>query len=427
MKKREFLAMSGALPLMLAGCGSGGSGNASVRLVNASVDYASLGFSVDAVQATTTDVAYGQTSPFESVQAGSVTTALTVSSSGTVTSVSSSTRTIGKDGRFSLVAYGFLNELRSLLITESSTAPDAGNANINVLNTSVDIGAVDVYLSPTPDLSVATLIASSINGVSQSVFAGITAGSYYLTVVGANSIAKGVSDVRFQTPAAVAFVDQQIVTIILTPGKSGTLANAIFLTQGTTGTATSFTNLTARVRAVSAIPAGTAVSVAGVLAAAQPNYSEYFVVATGAAPVVQVGGVTLATAGTLSAGGDYTLMVFNDAGGNATSSLLEDDNTAPVGTSGVKFRLINLATADELSMSVNSILAASNIGFAAASAYKELSEPQTTASVVQVLNGASTIKTLLPQVLQAGRIFTEIVIDVSVSPVQDFFLASSES
>ena len=56
MKKREFLAMSGALPLMLAGCGGDGAGSASVRLVNASVGYASLGFMVEAIQATTAEV-----------------------------------------------------------------------------------------------------------------------------------------------------------------------------------------------------------------------------------------------------------------------------------------------------------------------------------------------------------------------------------
>ena len=37
MNKREFLAMGGAVPLMLAGCGGSGTGSAPVRLVNASV------------------------------------------------------------------------------------------------------------------------------------------------------------------------------------------------------------------------------------------------------------------------------------------------------------------------------------------------------------------------------------------------------
>ena len=58
--------------------------------------------------------------------------------------------------------------------------------------------------------------------------------------------------------------------------------------------------------------------------------------------------------------------------------LLQDDNTAPIGATGVKFRLINLARstglAEHLSMSVNSILAASNVGYGTASTYKELAD-----------------------------------------------------
>ncbi|HYP31365.1 MAG TPA: hypothetical protein VES00_05820, partial [Burkholderiaceae bacterium] len=79
MNKREFLAVGGAVPLMLAGCGGSGSGSAPVRLVNASVGYPNLGFMVESTQATSSDVAYGAASPFENVQAGSVGVTLTVS------------------------------------------------------------------------------------------------------------------------------------------------------------------------------------------------------------------------------------------------------------------------------------------------------------------------------------------------------------
>src|SRR5471032_1260680 len=82
MKKREFLAMGGAVPLMLAGCGGDGAGSAQVRLINASVGYPNLGFMVETTQATSADVAYGAASPFENVQAGSVTTTLTTTTNG---------------------------------------------------------------------------------------------------------------------------------------------------------------------------------------------------------------------------------------------------------------------------------------------------------------------------------------------------------
>ena len=53
MNKREFLAMGGAVPLILAGCGGNGTGSAPVRLVNASVGYPSTWDSwIESTQAT---------------------------------------------------------------------------------------------------------------------------------------------------------------------------------------------------------------------------------------------------------------------------------------------------------------------------------------------------------------------------------------
>ena len=457
MNKREFLAAGGAVPLMLAGCGGSGSGSAPVRLINASVGYPALGFMDESTQATSTDVAYGAASPFENVQAGTVEITLTT---GGQAATSAQTRTISKDNRYSLVAYGFPNELKSVLITESQTAPDTGKFNINVLNTSVDIGAVDVYLSTDKASPYTTLIASSVGGVQQSVFAPTLAGSYFITVVGANSVARNISDVRFQTPTAIAFTALQIVTIILTPGASGTLANAILLTQGTAGGATSatqsYTNLTARLRAVTAVP-GLQASVVGtnsalttpsfnILASSTtPLYSKYFVVNTGTPPVITVNGqtvsasmdvidadgnVTGSTAAVLAAGGDYTLLVYLDPNtGKPTAKLVEDNNTAPVTSQGVKFRLINLASDNQslqLSMAVNSISVATNIPYGTASPYTEVpGVPQTTNSTASVLNGPVTIASIT-QVMTVQNIFTDIVVSVpSSGPALNFFLSST--
>jgi len=450
MNKREFLAMGGALPLMLAGCGDG-TGSAPMRLVNASVGYPLLGFMVQSTPATTADVAYGNVSPYENVQAGAVGITLTV---GGASATDAQIRTLDKDSRYSLVAYGFLNELRFVPLTESTITPDTGQANINVLNTSADIGAVDVYLSLTPDLSVSTLIASGVAGTTtsatQSAFAGVLAGSYYITVVGANSIAEGISDVRFQSPAAITLTALQIVTVILTPGVSGVLANAIVLTQGTTGTAVSYLNTTARLRAITST-GGQTVSVAGspngvpVLAASSTSqYSNYVVVTTGAPPAVTVNGaivapfmnVTNATTGVttqapaaLAAGGDYTMMVYLDGSGAATAQLIEDNNTAPITAQGAKFRLVNLAYNNQgllLSMSVNSINVASLIPYATASAYTEVATPQATNSTAEVFNGSDSVAQHI-QVIPLGNIFTDFVlsVDPTTGVAKDIFRASS--
>jgi len=482
MNKREFLAVGGAVPLMLAGCGSG-TGSAPVRLVNASVGYPLLGFMDESTQATTADVAYGAASPFETVQAGAVSITLTV---GGQAATAAQTRTISKDQRYSLVAYGFATGLKQVLITESTTAPDSGNGNVNVLDTSVDIGSVDVYLSATQDLSVSTKIAAGITGVTQSAFAGVLPGSYFVTVVGAQSVENGISDIRFQsTTAILTVVNQQIQTIILTPGVSGVLANVILLTQGTASAAsptTSYQNTTARVRAVTALSSTTSSQVIGTTVTGTTTtsttttvpvmpshvgseYSEYKVVSTGTvgtgtgaaytganpALVVTVNGtaldivmdstnattgVTTEVAGVLAAGGDYTVMVYTNSSGTPIAKLIVDDNTAPTSATGMKFRLINLAADNQglfLSMKVNSVAVASLVAYGSASSYTQItSVPQQTASAIQVLSGTTPVFSFSQTLALSttgntlADIFTAIVVD-SADPNGYFFTASALS
>lgn len=431
MKKREFLALTGAVPLMLAGCGGNDAGAASVRLVNASVGYpAGLGFMDDSVQAVT-GVDYGQCSAFVGVKAGAEPIAITVASGGTTTSVQTSMRTLDKDARYSLIAYGFANELHTLPMLENTAAPDSGYAKISVLNTSVDIGAVDVYISPGPSLTLDTAIATGVSALVQGSFASVAAGSYYITVVGANSVSKDISDVRFQSSAAITVVDQQILTIILTPGASGVLANAIFLTQGT-GASTGAVpeqNTTYRLRVFANTGAGTAVTVGGVLAGeASPARSEYTVLqADGTLSVSATGTAnagTIAVAGaTPQAGSDYTLLIRADPGGNAIAELLLDDNTAPVSSSGVKFRLINLdPDAATVSMTVNGASTGTNVAYGSAGAYAEV---PTSASIASVVNVSAQAQVLASheQVLAAGNIFTEVLIGTNA----DFFVTAAVS
>ena len=447
MNKREFLAVGGALPLMLAGCGGSSGGSAPVRLVNASVGYPHLGFMVESTQATAADVAYGSAGTFESVQAGSVGITLTVSNTtGTNAAATTAlTRTLSKDSRYSLVAYGYSDQLKFVLLTESTIVPDAGKANVNVVNTSVDIGAVDVYLSATQDLSVSTQLVAGLSAVQQSNFAPVLAGSYYITVTGS----KDLTDVRFQSPAPVALTALQVMSIILTPGASGTLANAILLTQGTAGTTTYLPNTTARLRAVNST--GTqATVVTGVLPSTTiPQQSNYVVVNTGAPPTVTVNGVTVTpfmyavtttggvtttsttpSAAILAAGGDYTLLVYLDGSNAPVAQLIQDDNTAPLLVQGVKFRLVNLVANNQnlkLSMSVNSINVASLIPYATASAYREVPTPQTVNSVAEVLNGPDVIASHGDHVLALGNIFTDFVlsVDPTTGLAKDFFRAAS--
>jgi hypothetical protein len=446
MKRREFLATTGAVPLMLAGCGGDGSGSAPVRLVNASLAYPSLGFRVNTTQATDA-IAYGSASPLVSVEAGTVTTELTVlQSDGSTAVVSTTTRTINKDTRYSMVAYGFTNELRSVLIAERTDAPTAGFASINALNTSSDIGQVDIYISTAPTSTAgfanATLIVTGVGsatGASQSAFASVTPGTYYISVVGRGSVEQGTPDIRFQGTDAISFTDQEIATIILAPGVSGTLANVVLLVQGDTGSATLYSNPTSRLRVVASVATGSTVAVTGVLAAtASPAPTGYAVVASGAVPVVTVDGNPLTTTSTLVAGGDYTLMIYTGTDGNPTLKLLEDDNTAPVSSANVKMRLINMVynpdAADHslgLSLYCNFSLVASNLAYSQASTYVEIpaaSGSNGTTATIELRNGTTTVLTHQAP-LTAGFVYTDFVVGTGtptdVSAVKDFFFSST--
>ena len=450
MKKREFLAMGGAVPLMLAGCGGNGTGSAPARLVNASVGYqAGLGFMDESTQIAT-GVAYGAASAFFNIEAGSVHLTLTTTVNGQqVSATAAQLRTISKDQRYSLIAYGLLDELRFVPLAETNITPDAGTASVNVLNTSVDIGPVDVYLSAGKDLGISTLlvanIAASTTAPAQSAFStNIQPGQYYVTVVGTGNIA----DVRFQTPTPLTLTALQVLTVILTPGAGGSLANAILLTQGTAGTATPIQNTTARVRAITStngLPAqvtgtdSTGKAITLLASNTTPQYSNYFVTNTGAPPTVTVSGTVVTPfmlvsgaqqAATLAAGGDYTLMVYVD-GSTPVAQLIEDDNTAPTIAQGSKFRLINLAANNQglkMTMTMNSINVASQVPYGTASLYTELATPQATASVAEVYNG-DVLLTQHTKTIQLGNIFTDIVtsVDPSTGIAKDIFQAASGS
>jgi len=406
MKKREFLAMGGAVPLMMAGCG--GSGSASVRLVNASVGYPSLGFQVESTQIVS-DIAYGTASDFLTVQDGSVKTNLTTETSGVVTTMTTTTRTLAKSNRYSLVAYGVLGSPKAVLINENQDTPDTGYASFNVLNTSVDVGAVDVYLSGSDvDYTTTTPIATNISGVATSAFQNITPGSYIVTVVGTGTVAEGSPDVRYQGTVLITLVNQKIYTLILSQGGGGVLTNTILLQQASDGAVTGAANTYSRLRVVVATGnttggVGGTTNVLNVTggAVSSPYIEDYVTIAAGAAPAVQYtppGGsaqtISSATIGTLVAGYDYTMLVYLTSDTVAAVALITDDNTLPVTSTNCKVRLINAvydssATSLPLSLAVNSTSMASNLAYAAASTYKEIAAASTT--TVTVTSGFTTV------------------------------------
>ncbi len=102
--RRAGSALLASCALLLGACGTADdSGNAHLRLLNASPGYASLDLYIDSSESSS-DVATGSAGGYVSLDTDSHTVA--VRRSGTVTNLVSTDRTLAKDSDYTLVAYG---------------------------------------------------------------------------------------------------------------------------------------------------------------------------------------------------------------------------------------------------------------------------------------------------------------------------------
>jgi hypothetical protein len=172
-------------------------------------------------------------------------------------------------------------------------------------------------------------------------------GTYRMRITGAGDSA----DVRFDL-SSVTLDEKAVTAVVLTATDGGVLVNAVLLPQQ--GSPTLHPNTKARVRGAVGISSGTAVtarvgsttllsnSSAGVIS------SRYTQVESGSASVsVSVDGTPIAVPNAdLVAGGEYTLLVWNNASGVQTT-LLSDDNRLPTTSSRSKIRMINSVSGAE--------------------------------------------------------------------------------
>jgi hypothetical protein len=238
------------------------------------------------------------------------------------------------------VAYGDVGNFGALRIDDTLDEADAGESKLSVANVS-SAGSLDVYLTDsTTDLDDTTPVLSGV-GVS---LAGLVAdsGTFRLRITAAGDT----SDVRLDVPA-FTLADRGVATLILTSTQGGMLANAVFLPQE--GQPTKFANTKARVRGAVGLANGANASIQiggqSVLSAATAGVigSRYTLLDAGLVPVtLTVNGAAVPVADlNLTAGADYTLLVWNNATG-PQASLILDDNRLPAGGSVVtKLRLLN--------------------------------------------------------------------------------------
>ncbi|MDM4768529.1 DUF4397 domain-containing protein [Pelomonas sp. SE-A7] len=328
---------------LLAACGGGGGGssssNAQMRLINASVGYSSLDFTIGTTK-TNTGVAYATAGTYADVNTGS--TASQVQANGTGTTLVSISPTLTGGSKYSVIAYGWSGALRTTLLQEEEAVPTtAGTSKLLVLNEAADAGALDVYLTGATDsLDNASPMATGIVGGASSGYIGLNSGSFRVRVTGNGNR----NDVRLDIPS-ISLEALKVHSLIITPTQGGVLVNGIFMQQQ--GNPTNYANNTARARVVASVANNAQVgSTSGGKTLLQnsvaPTIGDYLTLPAGSNAInTTVNGTAMAAANVnLTAGGDYTLMVWGDASAPQLV-VFPDDNRLPTTAGTAKMRLIN--------------------------------------------------------------------------------------
>ena len=350
LSRRFALLALLASSLWLAGCGGkggGGNGTTNIRAINLTSDLASADlYANDGKQfgALTPDTL----APGVSLESNTYT--LTVKPAGDSTVLFTGSYSLSKDQSYAAVVWGRQSALRVSTLGESEDPANVADTDsrIRILNATLDSGTFDIYVTA-PDVNPADVppVQSALTGGSLSGFRTLPATSYRIRVTGAGNP----DDVRLDMPT-VALAAKSFNTLVITPaGTGGVLLNGTVIQQGSV-TPVSVKNTQARVRvAASVIGGGVVAAKVGTLSLLNATTSprigltagSYKQVTAGSVPLtVQVNGTILPSAGnsTLTAGADYTLLVYGPAA-SPSVQLIPDDNRLPNVSTRAKIRLVN--------------------------------------------------------------------------------------
>lgn len=356
--------------LLLAGCGH--SDNPAIRVLNVSEDYTALNVWVGSASGTpaVADVTTGSLSTYAGVPSGSQTLYFTEGSNTQTAALSSQTESFTAGEHRTYVTYGNNGEFAEFEIDENTTPPGGGNASVEVLDTANDGGTLDVYFtSPGDSLSGATPNFTALSTGNATPFTSIASGTYELTVTGTGNN----SDVRLQVPS-VTLKGGEVATIVITESSGGYLVNGYILPQQ--GALISALNPNARVRAVTGLASGSAVSAAvgsTVLAsnASAPSIGTYQMVPVGAQAVsVTVAGAAVSSPGqALAAGQDYTLLIYQGTSGVAENCLVDINRLPTSGAASLRLVHAMSGLTDPISLAVDSVPTLTDVSQGEASTY----------------------------------------------------------
>jgi Domain of unknown function (DUF4397) len=418
MFKTRIVLFLLAATLIVSACGGADRTKAQVRLVNASAGYAQLDMRVeDTVRQG--GVAYGQTAGYVEVDPDESETTLT--NAGSPTPLLTFTPSVSKDDYYTVLAFGDAGALRHLVLDDNSGEPADNRGLLRVVNAAPGAGPLDVYLTASGDAlenSVPTQ-AGAAYGV-QGGWITIISNTWRLRVTAAGSK----TDVRLDLPA-VGFGSRSINTLVIAPTDGGVLVRGLLMAQQ--GSINRAEAQQARVRLASMMAGSATVGATlggqnlatSQLSPAVPNYS---LVASGtlALSVGVNGGAQVAQAPrTLDPGRDYTLVVHGPVGQPQVSWLV-DDNRPASDTSRAKLRLVNVLAENSaaLSMTLDVIPVADNVGIGAGSAYAAVSPTTGTGSgslLVATAGSPTPVFTVASQQFLAGSVYSVFVSDTQAS------------
>ncbi len=339
-----MLAAGLALTALLSACGGSGSdnnsGNANVRLLNASIGYSSL----DLKNGTTTvnsGIAFGSVGAFAGV--GTDTTSAQILSAGTTTLLNTpSLAGMQKDANYTVIAWGDTGAVSNIVLAEVEAAPTtASKAKLLVMNLAAGAGTVDVYM--TKDVDDLTNVSADVQVLTvgrTDSYREVDSGAYRLRVT-----ASGLkSDLRLDVPA-VTLETGKVHVLMLTSAPGSAMVNALLLPYQ--GAVTRYDNGIAKARVISALPTTSTVTAAIngntlLNSVGSPAISGY-------ANVTVTGGATLAwsidstaqanQALNLARSNTYSVLLWGSSASPTVSTLLDDTALPTAGTA--KLRVIN--------------------------------------------------------------------------------------
>jgi hypothetical protein len=418
---RRSFTLGAIASATLSACGGGGSSNSNLRLLNASVgNPGALSLQVNS-SVINSGVTYGTVGSYASV--GTSTNTVQVLNSANQAVYTSSFGLSGSAGPYTMVLAGFSGVTRTTVLTENQGSPASGTASLRFLNQAPDAGSIDIYMLSSGQSLASAPPLLTVTGIQVTGFYAVNAGTYELVVTGAGNR----SDVRLDQ-TGIVIGSGVIETMILSSATGGTLVNGIMLVQQ--GAATPYNNPQSRIRAVATLAAGataavTLVDSAGASTAllagnATPAIGSYSTVAGGKATVnFKVSGVSLSQTLTLSAGQDYTLLIYGNAAA-PTLSLVSDSNVLPSANSTSNVRLYNglSGSTSPISLSVDFVPIASNVAPGAAALGTVLNTPLTSTTIA--VTGAASYSASNVTV-NTGAVYSVFMMGSASNPIGQLY------